>query len=84
MGRIGIIGWWGVVSTLIGVIGIGLIVLGREKGLRGGGVLGGRLGVEGGHEAAGLVRGVDWRGLRLIYELMKFIICVLSTIEFLV
>ena len=28
--------------------------------------------------------GIDWRGLRLIYEWMKFIICVLSTIEFLV
>jgi hypothetical protein len=62
LGRICIISWWGVVSILIGVIGIGLIVLWREKGLCSGGVLGGWLGVEGGHEAAGLVRGVDWRG----------------------
>ena len=57
LGRIGIISWWGVVNILIGVIRIGLIVLGREKGLCGGGVLGGWLGVEGGHEVAGWVRG---------------------------
>ncbi len=40
------------------MIGIGLIVLGREKGLCGGGILGGWVGVEGGHEVAGLMRGV--------------------------